>query len=57
MGRPWPPIPAENGWRHLVAHVLGAQIACESDDDAEPAGALRNRWCQSRPLNGISVET
>jgi hypothetical protein len=37
-------VAADPGRKRLAAlrHVLGAQIACESDDDPEPAGALRN---------------
>src|SRR5438034_1116993 len=50
-GSSWRPLSAENRRRHLVAFVLGAKIAGESDDDPEPASALRNRLCQSRPFD------
>jgi hypothetical protein len=35
-----------------MTFILGAKIPGKSDDDSEPTGTLRNRRCQSRPLDG-----
>jgi hypothetical protein len=35
-----------------MTFVLGAKISGESDDDSEPTSTLRNRRCQSCPLDG-----
>src|SRR6516225_3928181 len=35
-----------------MTSILGAKISGESDNHSEPTGTLRNRRCQSRPLDG-----
>src|SRR5205807_457739 len=51
-GRSWQLLGAENRRRNLMVFVLGTEVAGESDYHPKPTGALRNRLCQSCPLDG-----